>query len=67
MTIFLNNEPVSLPNDYMTVEDLLVFRGIKPQGTAVAINDKLLRKEQWKLTKLENLMQLTIITAAFGG
>ena len=67
MKIFLNNEPISLPNDHMTVKDLLDWKGTKPQGTAVAINDKLILKDKWAVTKLEDLMNVTIISAAFGG
>ena len=67
MTIFLNNHPIDLPNNHMTIEDLLLWKEIKTQGTAVAINDKLLRKDAWNVTKIEDMMRVSIITAAFGG
>lgn len=65
--IFLNNEMVSLPNDYMTVAELLKWRDIPSQGAAVAINDKLIKKHEWNVTQLEPLCHVTVISAAFGG
>lgn len=67
MNILLNNIPTPLPRDFMTVEDLVEWKGIKPSGTAVAVNDKIIRKELWNLTKLSDLDRVTIISAAFGG
>lgn len=67
MKIYLNNELIDLPNDYMTVEDLLKWKNISEQGTAVAINDKLLLKKDWPVNNLQDLMRVTVISAAFGG
>ncbi|MCH5223072.1 MAG: sulfur carrier protein ThiS [Muribaculaceae bacterium] len=67
MKIYLNNELIDLPNDYMTVEDLLKWKNISEQGTAVAINDKLLLKKDWPVKNLQDLMRVTVISAAFGG
>lgn len=67
MTIFLNNEPIELPHGNMTVADLLQWKNISPQGTAVAVNEKLLLNKNWQTKQLEDLMRLTVISAAFGG
>ena len=67
MNIILNNIPTPLPRDYMSVEDLVKWKGVKPTGTAIAINDKIIRKESWPLTRLSELDRVTIISAAFGG
>lgn len=67
MNIILNNIPTPLPNDYMTIEDLVKWRGVKPMGTAVALNDRIVRKESWCITRLSDLDRVTIISAAFGG
>lgn len=67
MNIILNSQPVSLPSDGMTVADLVAWRNIKPQGTAIALNDKIVKKENWELTKLSELDRITVISAAFGG
>ena len=67
MRIFLNNQPVELANDHMTVKDLMTWKNINPQGTAIAIDDKLLKKADWEITPLKELMNITVISAAFGG
>ena len=67
MTIFLNDNPVVLPNDYMTIADLVKWKNINPQGTAIALNNKLVRQDQWSLKKLTDQDQVTVISAAFGG
>lgn len=67
MKILLNNIITPLPSDYMTVEELVTWRKIKPQGTAVAINDNIVKKENWHSTRLSDLDRVTIISAAFGG
>ena len=67
MNIILNSQPVSLPSDCMSVADLVSWRNIKPHGTAIALNDKIVKKENWELTKLSELDRITVISAAFGG
>lgn len=67
MTILLNDNPVVLPNDYMTVEDLVKWKEIPSQGTAIAVNNKLIKQEKWSITKLNDQDQITVISAAFGG
>lgn len=67
MNIILNNIPTKLPDDYMSVENLVEWKGIKKQGTAIAVNDIIVRKNDWELTKLHELDRVTIISAAFGG
>ncbi|MDE6143454.1 MAG: sulfur carrier protein ThiS [Muribaculaceae bacterium] len=67
MNIILNNTPATLPHDNMSLEDLITWKGWKREGTAIAVNDILITREKWKLTKLSNLDRVTVITAAFGG
>lgn len=67
MTIFLNNNPLELPNDFMTLEDLVKWKKIPTQGTAIALNEKLIKQQHWSVIKLNNLDQVTVISAAFGG
>lgn len=67
MNIILNNIPTPLPSGYMTIEDLVKWRNIKAAGTAIALNDKIVRKESWNLTRLSDMDRVTIISAAFGG
>lgn len=67
MNIILNSQPTPLPSDTMTVEDLVKWKNFKTQGTAISVNDKIIRKENWKITKLSDLDRVTVISAAFGG
>lgn len=67
MNIILNNIPTPLPKDYMNLEDLVAWKNIKPNGTAIALNDKIIRKENWCITRLSDMDRVTIISAAFGG
>lgn len=67
MKIFLNEEALELPNENMTVSDLLTWKQISQQGTAVAIGEKLLKRDHWNETRLAEGMEITLITAAFGG
>lgn len=67
MRIFINNnsEEISLENP--TLEDLLTLKNIPASGTAVAINNKLVRHTDWQHTIVRADDSLTIISAAFGG
>ena len=67
MKIILNDEALELPRDGMTVSDLLTWKQIGVQGTAIAIGDKLLKRDKWHETLLTDGMEITLITAAFGG
>ena len=67
MTVFINDNPVNLPNDYMTIADLVKWKEIPSQGTAIAINNKLIKQENWKITNLKDQDRITIISASYGG
>lgn len=67
MTILFNSEPLELPNDFMTLTELAAFKQVPDQGTAIALNDKLIKRDLWPITKLQPFDRVTIITAAFGG
>lgn len=67
MKITLNNEPVNLPDENMTVSDLLVWKHIPAGGTAVAVNNRLVRTDMRGSTMLNEGDSVTIISAAFGG
>ena len=63
----LNEMPVKLPNGYMTIKDLVEWKNIPAQGTAVAVNDKLVKQDLWDVTHLNELDQVTVISGAYGG
>lgn len=67
MTVLLNDQYVILPQETMTVADLVKWKDIPTQGTAVAINDRLIKQSQWSVTDLNENDRITIISAAFGG
>ena len=67
MTIFLNNEQTDLPDGKITILDLLEIKKINPQGTAIAIEDQLIPKSSWDKIFITPSMNITVITAAFGG
>lgn len=67
MDILLNNIPTKLPDSVMTVADLAEWKDIRRAGTAIAVNDKIVRKDMWKNAHLSSLDRVTVISAAFGG
>lgn len=67
MNVYINNILTPLPAQVMTVEDLINWKQIPLQGSAVAVNDKLVIKRNWQFTNLSDQDRLTIISAAFGG
>ncbi|MCH5225245.1 MAG: sulfur carrier protein ThiS [Muribaculaceae bacterium] len=67
MTIFYNNEPMELQGENITLTQLAEKKNIPSQGAAIAINDKLIKKDLWGVTILKPLDRVVVITAAFGG
>lgn len=67
MNIQINNEAICLPDGAHTISSLLEFRNIPENGTAVALNGKLVPRNKWQATYLQEGDVLTIISAAFGG
>lgn len=67
ITIKINNIPTDLPNDYINLEELLELKGFNPSGTAVAVNNKIVKHENWALTTFKQGDTVVIISGAFGG
>jgi thiamine biosynthesis protein ThiS len=67
MKIELNNEPVELNDDTKTVAELLNDRGVKGGGTAVSVNNRIVRHGDWENTQLHDGDRVVVISAAFGG
>lgn len=67
ITIKINNVKTDLPNDYMNLLELLEWKGITKGGTAVAVNNKIVKHENWSLTHFSEGDTVTVISAAFGG
>ena len=67
MTILLNDVSTPLPKEIISLADLVNWKNIPSQGTAIALNNKLIKQAQWAVTTLNDLDQITIISAAYGG
>ena len=67
MRIFINNNPEDISLENPTLEELLTLKNIPASGTAVAINNKLVRHADWQRTIVQANDSITIISAAFGG
>ena len=67
MKITFNGEVMDTPSPEMTVMELLEWRGGKLQGTAVAVNDKIVPRSKWQDTKIKEDDRIVMISAAFGG
>jgi len=66
MTVNVNNQSQSF-SDHSSVDDLINELKIAPNGIAVAINNSVVRREEWVATKLKNNDNVTIIQATQGG
>lgn len=67
MIVKINNEVEALPKENMTVTTLIEWKKINPQGTAIAINNKLIKRNIWDSTIIKESDDITIITASYGG
>lgn len=67
MVVILNNEVTTPPTGDVTLRELLEWRHIPLQGTAVALNDKLVKRSQWDTIYLKDNDNIVVISAAFGG
>lgn len=67
MKILINNIITALPRDNMNVAEIVEWKELPAGTTAVALNDKLVRRQNWDLTIPADGDRLTLITAAFGG
>jgi thiamine biosynthesis protein ThiS len=54
-------------DDSSTVADIAQLNDASKTGSAIAVNDKLVRRQQWQLTKVNEGDNIVIIKAAYGG
>lgn len=62
MNVFIDNLPVKLPSDHMTVADLVAWKGLKPIATTVAVNDIIVRRDKWQIVRLNDFDRVTIVS-----
>ena len=68
-TILVNGETRPLPHPGVTLEQFLKTMdvGAQTSGVAVAVNDEVVRKQDWAATMLEAGDRVEIVTAKQGG
>lgn len=54
-------------DDNSTVADVATLNNASQTGTAIAVNDVLVRRQQWEATKINPNDNIVIIKAAYGG
>lgn len=67
MNITLNREPVELPQEEPTVQRLMEERGLPHRSVVVAVNDEVLRRDEWPTRKVREGDSVEIIHAVAGG
>lgn len=67
MTLYINSKQETVPDTVNTVAKLLNHLGIKPNGTGVGINNRLIVSRNWETTTLQEDDHVMIISAAYGG
>ena len=67
MTVFVNDKEISLPEDTISLAELLQQQNIPENGIAVAVNQQVISKSKWNTTHINNNDKIIIITATQGG
>lgn len=66
MIVTINNELKTIV-DKMTIAKLVFSLNISEKGMAIAIDGRIIRRESWETTRIEDGNNITIIRAAYGG
>lgn len=66
MEVYINHKAVDATG-VDNLEALLEREGLARPGTAVAVANKVVRRDSWASTPLEEGMKLTVIRAVCGG
>ena len=66
MKLYLNQKEIEV-QDNISVKELLDLQPIAIEGTAIAIDNKLVPKNEWNDRILTDGNKITIIRATFGG
>lgn len=65
MLLLINDIQNNLP--VRTLGELISYKHIPQQATAIALNGTLVKKDRWDDTELHPMDSITVISAAFGG
>ena len=66
MKVYINQNETEVPED-ITVQELLDRQQTAAEGTAMAIDNKLVPKSEWSNRTLADGDKITLIRATFGG
>ncbi|WP_337761549.1 sulfur carrier protein ThiS [Barnesiella intestinihominis] len=66
MKIYINQKEIEA-QDSISIKELLDMQQISIEGTAIAIDNKLVPKNEWNDRILTDGNKITIIRATFGG
>lgn len=66
MKIYINQKEIEV-QDSISVKELLDMQQIAIEGTAIAIDNKLVPQNEWNDRILTDVNKITIIRATFGG
>lgn len=66
MKVYINHNETEVPEG-TTVKELLDLQQIAAEGTAIAIDNKLVPKSEWSNRTLTDGDKITLIRATFGG
>ncbi len=66
MEIFVNHSPVEVAVE-ATVAEVLSQENIPAEGTAVAIENRVVPRSEWSTTRMQPGARLTVIRAVCGG
>ncbi len=66
MDIILNQQPITV-DEAATLADLLTQQQIKPEGVAIAINNRIIKRTEWSATPLSQGDKVTLVQATYGG
>lgn len=67
MTIYINDHATEFPDKGISIKEILEIKNFPTGGTAVALNNKIIRRDRWESVILKDSDRLTVISAAFGG
>lgn len=66
MKVYINQNETEVPEG-ITVKEMLDRQQITAEGTAIAIDNKLVPKSEWSNRTLADGDKITLIRATFGG
>ena len=66
MKVYINHSPVEVGTG-ISLSDLLSSQGISIEGTAAAVDNKVVPRADWDSTMLEEGAKVTVIRAVCGG